>query len=328
MRILTRSDIRPLLDELELINLVKIAFSELASGKAVQPHRGQLVVENENGLVLIMPGLLSGIKAMGVKVVTVYPDNPVKFGIPNIMATTLLMDTKTGEPVCLMDATYLTAARTGAVCAVATRLLADEHSTSLGLIGTGAQAEAIASFICSVRPISTIRAYSDDVLERKEAFASRVSQKTGIQVELTDSAEVAVREADVITTATSSKKPVIDFRWIKPGAHINAIGNHDPHCQELDSETVKNSIVICDDVNACLTESGDLIIPLNQGLVDTGHFEHSLGDVIRGKNLVRESDRVTLFKSIGLAIQDVVAAEYIYRKAVNQGKGTDLNLVR
>lgn len=325
-KVLRRSDIQRIVDEAQLIGLVESAFAELADGLAVQPHRGQLHDDDDNGLVLIMPGLLRRTGSMGVKVVTVYPDNPRKFDMPNIMASTLLMDSRTGEPLCFMDATYLTAMRTGAVCAVATKHLAAADASSLGIIGTGAQAEAIASYVCAVRPIRSIRAFSDDTADRKEAFRRRVSEKTGLAVSIVQGAEEAVRGAEVLVTATSSKRPVISSGWISDGAHINAIGNHDPNAQELDSETVARSVVVCDDVEACLAESGDCGIPLAAGMVPRGHFKYSLGDVVKGRNPERNPCSVTLFKSIGLAIQDVAAGYYAYKRAVELGVGIDIDL--
>ncbi len=325
-RILTKAHLQQVIDVREVIDVVERAFAHFEQGKAVVPGRTAIHVPEHDGLCLVMPGYLSESGALGVKLVTVYPGNPGRYGLPNVLGVLVLLDHRTGQPICIMDATYLTAVRTGAACAAATRHLARHDAHSLAVIGTGAQAEAIATAICAVRDIQEIKAFSVAPQSSRDAFCTSVGERTGIRVMLTDSAECAVKDSDIVVVATSSHTPVISGSWLKPGAHINAIGNHHPDSRELDSDTVKRSIVVCDDIWACLQEAGDLILPMEAGEVGRDHFKLSLGQVVLGGLPDRGPDDITLFKSVGLSIQDMSAALYAYNAAMASGIGTDIEL--
>ena len=326
--ILTRSDLKNILDmdTRDVIDIIEQAFLALHNGRACLPDRAAIPVDNHNGLCLGMPAYLSDVEALGMKMVTVYPDNPQRFDMPNIMGILVLVNAGTGEPTCVMDATYLTSIRTGAVCGVATRHLAMPDAHVLGVIGTGAQASGIARCVTTERAVDEIKVYSVDSLHRRKAFAEEIEGYTGISVSLCQSAEQAVRGSDIVVVATTSKEPVISASWLSPGAHINAIGNHHPDSQEIDSDTIAKSIVVCDSVDVCMEESGDIIVPIRNGYVDVNHFRFDLGQVVAGCGPVRERDNITLFKSVGLAIQDISIASYAYKQAVKMGVGVEIDL--
>ena len=325
-RILSRQDVERVLRIDEIIDVVDQAFAHLDRGQAVMPARTAVEVGEHDGLLLVMPGYLGETGALGVKMVTVYPNNPSRYAMPNILGILVLIDCRTGEPVCVMDAAYLTAIRTGAVCAVATRYLAREDAHSLGMVGTGAQARGIAAAICKVRDIHSIKAHSLEPEGRRAQFAREVEQKTGVPVTLVGSAEEAVLGSDIVTLATSSKSPVMSGSWLAPGAHVNAIGNHHPDSREVDSDTVKKSIVVCDDVASCMQEAGDVILPIKNGEIPPDHVRYSLAQVVAGRGPARRADDITLFKSVGLSIQDVSTALYAYRKAVASNIGVEVDL--
>lgn len=325
-RILSRRDLELVLKIDEVIDVVDQAFAHLDRGQAAVPVRTAVEVGEHDGLLLVMPGYLSEMGALGVKMVTVYPNNPARYAMPNVLGILVLIDCKTGEPVCVMDAAYLTAIRTGAVCAVATRYLARQDARSLGMVGTGAQAGGIATAICRVRGIHSIKAYSLEPQDRRARFARAVEEKTGVPVTLVRSAEEAVRGSDIVALATSSPSPVISGSWLAPGTHVNAIGNHHPDSREVDSDTVKKSIVVCDDIATCMQEAGDIILPIKNGEIPPHHVRYSLPEVVAGRGPARGADDITLFKSVGLSIQDVSTALYAYRKAVASGIGVEVDL--
>jgi len=325
-RILSKTDLRRLLKPRDVLNAVEQAFVSMEQGRAVVPPRVGIHVPEHSGVCLVMPGYLSDSGALGVKTVTVYPGNPDRYGLPNVLGTVALLDCRTGHPTCIMDAGYLTAIRTGAVCAVATKYLARAEAHSVGVIGTGAQAGAIVEAVCEVRVIGEIKVYSLEPENRRKRFADGVRASTGVQVTMTSCAEEAVRDSDVVVLATSSKSPVLSGTWLRPGAHVNAIGNHDPESREVDSETVRRSIVVCDDIDACLKEAGDVMIPLKSGEIPAQHVSLNLGQVVLGRGPSRSADDITLFKSVGLAIQDMSTALLAYTRAVELNVGIDVEL--
>jgi ornithine cyclodeaminase/alanine dehydrogenase-like protein (mu-crystallin family) len=194
------------------------------------------------------------------------------------------------------------------------------------MIGTGAQAGGIAAAVCRVREIRCIKAYSIEPEDRRSRFAHEVEQRTGVPVTLTGSAEEAVRGSDIVALATSARSPVISGSWLAPGTHVNAIGNHYPDSREVDSDTVKKSIVVCDDVASCMQEAGDIILPIKNGEIPSDHVRYSLAEVVAGRGPARGADDITLFKSVGLSIQDVSTALYAYTEAVTSGIGVEVDL--
>jgi len=254
----------------------------------------------------------------------VYKDNVPKHGLPTVLGTIILLDEATGFPVALMDGGYLTAMRTGAVSGVATKHMARPEAKVAVVFGTGAQAFTQVLGVHEARPLAKLLAYSLDAPDARRRFSTRVTEAIGIPVVLADDPASAVAQADIVILATTAATPVLDGRWLKPGSHINGVGSHSPGARELDTLTVQKSRVVCDLTSACKSEAGDLMIPAQAGDWAWDKAAGDLGDVIVGKVKGRTSrEEITLFKSVGLAIQDMSAARIVFDEAVKRGIGTE-----
>lgn len=314
--VLTRDNVISLLDMNECITAVEKAFAELSNGTAVLPLR--INITPAGGLSLYMPAYLKEMKALVCKVVTVYKHNPVKYNLPVTIGKLLLQDPGSGEVLCIMDAGYLTAVRTGAASGTASKYLArDEKDMTAGVFGAGAQAVQQLHAVCAVRDIK--RAYVYDTSH--DAVKQFAKNDFGCEVIKSASVDEALN-TDIICLATSSAVPLFDGAKVKPGTHINGIGSHTPGARELDSAIIKRSKLVGDSKAACFSEAGDIMIPLKEGVIDESHFYAELGDVVTGKIPGRTSDdEITLFKSNGLAIQDAAAAKIVYDKAIERKAG-------
>ena len=238
-----------------------------------------------------------------------------------------MQDVNTGDVNCIMDGGYLTAMRTGAVSGCAIEYLAKEKAEITGLFGTGVQGMTQLWAACVARP--TIKKCKDYDVRKSisEEFAQKMSKKLNIEVEVADSAEDTVKSADIILTATTSATPIFHGKWVKPGTHISGIGSHSPGTRELDGDTILNSKVICDQISACLAEAGDLIIPLNEGIINKEHIYGELGEIISGKKPGRINDEeITVFKSVGLAVQDAATAKLVYETALKEKIGINVEI--
>jgi alanine dehydrogenase len=323
-RLLSRSDVAGVLQMSEAIEIMEGAFADLAGGAAVMPQRTPIPVPEQAGLALFMPAYLKGLGALGAKTVTVYKDNPARHQAPTIMGTVLLLDEQTGAPLAVMDGGFLTAIRTGAVSGLATRLLARNDAHVHTLFGTGGMARAQAWAVDCVREIHRLVLYSIDPIEERKEFAASLGAAIRCPIVQADDPRQAVAEADVVTLITSSQDPVVEGSWFRPGTHINAIGAHAPHTRELDAATLSRSKVVCDLVEACKAEAGDFLIPAESGEWSWDRVHGSLGDVLIGKLPGRESDEeITLFKSVGLAIQDISTAQHVFARASEMGVGQE-----
>ncbi len=325
-KLLSRNDVMQVLDMFDTVDILESAFADLSNQNANMPQRTPILTPDYDGLALFMPAYLKGIGALGAKVVTVYKNNPEKFNIATVLGTIILLDEKSGVPIAIMDGGYLTAMRTGGVAGLATKLLAREDAKVHTMFGTGNMAGAHALAVDNVRDIDKLILYSIDPPEKRENFREILRKKldNNCKIILSDDPEKAVNEADVVTLITSAKDPIINGDWIKPGTHINGIGSHAPAMREVDTKTVQKSKVVCDLVDACAAEAGDLIIPVEAGDYQWDDIHGSLGDVITRKITGRESENeFTLFKSVGLAIQDISVAYHVYNKCVEMGVGTD-----
>jgi ornithine cyclodeaminase/alanine dehydrogenase len=326
--LLSRRDVARLLDMNEVIEIMAGAFADLAQGQAVLPLRTPIFVPEHAGVSLTMPALLKGSGALGLKVVSVYGQNPTRYQMPTVLATILLQDQNTGAVVAVMDGGYLTAVRTGAVAGLAARLLARKDAKVHTIIGTGGMARAQIWAVACARNIEKLVMYSVDPMDKRKAFLESLKDLVTCPMVLAEDPAQAVGEADVITLMTSSSTPVLDGSWVKPGTHINGIGAHTAKIRELDTRTVQRaSKVVCDLVDACKSEAGDLIIPADQGDWSWDRA-CSLGDLVTGKVPGRQEEaEITVFKSVGLAIQDISTAAYVYRKAVEKKAGTEFNFL-
>ncbi len=325
--LLSRKNVEAILTMEECLTAVETAFGELARGKVVMPQRAVIQVRDHKGIFLGMPAYIGGdLDALGLKVVTVYPDNPTKHKLPTTLGTLLLCDPVTGKVVAIMDAGYLTAVRTGAASGVATKYLAREDAKICVVFGAGVQARKQLEAMKIVRPLQ--RAYVVDILsEARESFATVMSVALDLEVLPTEDIEKAVRSADIIVTASSSHEPVFDGDWVQPGTHINNIGSHSPGARELDTKTVKRSKFVADLKEANLAEAGDILIPIEEGAVTADHIYASLGEIVSGTKPGRENPaEITVFKSCGLAVQDVATALAIYNRAREKGVGSEVEL--
>jgi ornithine cyclodeaminase/alanine dehydrogenase len=310
----------------EAITAVEEAFRQLARGDAALPQRVGIGVPKHGGGGAAMPAYVGGtLDGLGLKLVTLFPGNPDRHGLPAIQATLLLLDPRTGQLLAVMDAAALTALRTGAASGVATRYLARDAATTATIFGAGVQGRAQLAALCAVRPIR--RAWVLDCRpEAAERFASEMSGRLGIDIEASGDVRAAVEAADVIVTATTSHEPLFDGRWLRDGVHINGIGSHAAAARELDSATMARARIVTDQTAACLAEAGDLIIPLREGVFAETHIHAQLGEIVAGLRPGRTDDReITVFKSVGLAIQDVATAVAAYRKARTAGRGQALD---
>lgn len=278
----------------DLIPAMEKALIDFSAGKVTQPVRSGIVVDPPGGFFFIMPAQAEG---LGVKIVTFYPSNAER-GIPTHMATIFLADPETGAPLAVMDGRLITEMRTAAVSAAATKLLAPPDATVLAILGSGVQARSHFEALQLVRSFQEIRVWSP-TLKHAEQFAA----ETGAKVM---TAEQAVRDADVVVTATSSRTPVLHGSWLKPGCHVNAVGACRPDWRELDEGAMAN-VVFVDSREGAMKESGDILL---------GHAQiyAELGEALAGKVPPRANE-TTIFKSLGMAVEDIAAALLVYRKA-------------
>ena len=326
--LLSKSDVARILDMGKTIDILDRAFADLASGNALMPQRTPVPVPAHAGLALFMPAYLKGLGALGAKIVTVYKDNPAKFSLPTVLGTILILDEKTGAPLALLEGGYLTAMRTGAVAGLATRRMARKDAEVHVLVGTGGMARAQAWAVDCARKIKKLVLVSLDPKEKREAFRDSLRDIIKCEIALEDDIARAVPQACILTLITSAKDPILDGDRLSPGTHINAVGSHAPAMRELDLKTVQKSQIICDSVEACKAEAGDFIIPAQAGQWSWDAVLGSLGDVVTGKIPGRVNDEeITLFKSVGLAIQDISTAFYVYEEARRMGIGTEFNFL-
>lgn len=326
--VLSRDDVRQSLPMSQAIEAVKVAFAQLSTGQADVPVRVALEATRHNGVTLFMPAYLSTPDAndqMAVKIVSVFNDNPAQ-GLPLIHALVVVVDATTGKPVAVMDGTCLTALRTGAASGAATDLLARQDAHTAAIFGAGVQGRTQLEAVCAVRPIREAWVY-DVVPEQVDAFAAEMGQRLSLPVKVAATSSEAASQADVICTATTSTSPVFDDAAIRPGTHINAVGAYTPQMQEIPTETVLRAKVVIDHREASMAEAGDLLIPLRQGRMTGEHIYAELGEIAAGLKPGRvSSDEITLFKSVGVAIQDVAAAGAVLEAAQRMELGTEVAL--
>jgi ornithine cyclodeaminase/alanine dehydrogenase-like protein (mu-crystallin family) len=322
MRYLNREEVRKCLTMEAAIQAMRPAFEELSTGKAEIPQRIHMNIPERNSLGLYMPAYLPSTGMTGVKMVSISRDNPGR-GLPLIHALVLVADAGTGTPLAIMDGGLLTAIRTGAGSGLATELLARESSEVAAIFGAGVQGRTQLEAICTVRNISRAFIFDIDTVKAKK-FAEEMSDLLGISVRMAKS-DRDVLQADVICTATTSARPVFKHDNVKQGAHINGVGSHAPEMYEIPLETVANAKVVVDSRAGCLAEAGDLIIPLEQGLIDKEFIHSEIGEIIAGQKEGRTNDEeITFFKSVGNAVQDLSAAAAVLEAAERLDLGKDL----
>lgn len=322
--ILNRNEVASVLEMKDCMAVVQDAFSELSNNTAVLPLR--TVITPPEGLSLYMPAYLKNMGALACKVVTVYKNNPSKHNMPTTIGKVLVQDPETGDVVCIMDGGYLTAVRTGAASGVATQFLARKDDGQIaGIFGAGVQAKMQLWAVAEARKLSKALIYdiSDEAVEN---FIHEMEPKLNLEIIKVNNPN-DILEASIICTATSSPTPIFDGKLVKEGTHINGIGSHTPTTRELDAEIIRRSKFIGDSYEACFKEAGDIIIPLNDGIITESHFYAELGEIITGKKEGRTSDsEITIFKSNGLAIQDAATAQLVYQKALAKKIGINVEI--
>ena len=291
-------------------------FRSLAMGEAAQPLRSLMWLPGKKGLLGIMPGYDTSIGIMGIKLISVFHGNRDK-GYPSHQGVVILFDANNGQPLMIFDASEITALRTAAVSALATKLLSRQDAEVLSIVGSGEEAERHIESILLVRKIRQINTWSRNE-KNATRLASKVSERHNIPVVVSKNAKEAVKDADIICTVTSSPEPVVLGNWISRGAHINAVGSSTPVARELDTNAVLKSKLYTDCYESILNEAGDFLIPKKEGAVTDSHICGDLGELLLGTKRGREdNDEITLFKSLGIASEDISSCWHIYQK-VNQ----------
>ncbi|AEI50166.1 ornithine cyclodeaminase family protein [Runella slithyformis] len=307
---------------IEAIELMKEAFRSLSRGEAVVPLRINLSQTAQNAQTLFMPVYLPSAEALGVKMVTVFRDNPIQ-NLPLIHGLMLVMDGTNGQPLALLDAEYLTALRTGAASGLATDLLARKEAKVLAVFGTGAQARTQTEGVAAVRTLEKVLVFGRN-LETADAFCHEMRIKTGLPMEVAQQPE-RLLEADIICTATTSNVPVFEHRHLKKGVHINGVGSYRPETRELPGETMQAARITVDQRTAAAAEAGDILLPMNDGMLGEAPIFTELGEIVAGiKSGRRSDDEITVFKSVGNAAQDLAVASYLVKKAEEYNLGTVL----
>ena len=310
----------------EAIKAAKDSLISYSSNDADIPLRTNINVKEAGGQSLYMPGYAASSKALGIKIVSVYPNN-INKGLPSVPATMILLDEETGQVCAMMNGTYLTRVRTGAVSGAATELLSNEDSSIFAIFGTDGQAETQVEAVLAVRNIKELRIY-DINIERAKDFAAKMMEKFNIKCIAVESSEEAIDNADIITSVTTTKNPVFDGRLVKKGAHINGVGSYTPEMHEIDEYTVLNAgKVYVDTRDGVLSESADLINPIKNNKCTEAIVTGELGELLLGKTKGRESsDEITFFKTVGTAVLDIVTAKMIYLKALELNIGDQVEM--
>ena len=318
--VLSHDDVKRLLPMDDCIELMAEALSDLARGRSWQPLRFVVRPPEEQSLMGLMPAHHGSPRpAYGLKTVCIFPGNPAR-GLDPHQGGVMLFDGETGELRALIDASAVTSIRTAAVTGVATRALAREDARVLAIIGSGVQARPHLEAMAKVRPFEEARVWSRTP-EHAQAFATEA--EAPFSLEAVESAEAAVRGADVVVTVTSARDPVVERDWLAPGAHVNAVGSSIPTARELDSETIAAAEVFVDRRESTLNESGEYLGAIEEEGIGPDHIRAELGEVLVGSYEGRRSDdELTVFISLGLAVEDLAAAEYLYERARSEGAGS------
>ena len=322
MLLLKSSEIQellPLENFSQTINIVEDAFKEYGHKTVQMPPKPYLIFDKYGGDLRIMPSYLENIDISGTKIVNVHPKNR---NLPTVMALIVLNNPETGEPLAVMDGTYITSLRTGAAAAIATKYLAKKESNSLGIVGAGAQSKTQIKAASTVRDLDEVLVFDirDEAIEK----LARDMRELGIDISKGELQQVCSQ--DIITTTTPVKNPIVKREWIKLGTHINAIGADAKGKQELDSQILKEAKIVIDDWEQA-SHSGEINVPLEKGVITRGDIHATLGDMVIGKTNGRTGNEITVFDSTGLSIQDVSLANYVYGLAMKNGVGRDIDIL-
>jgi alanine dehydrogenase len=323
--IVNGDEVRLLLPIAECIPLMSQTLAALGRGEAVMPLRQVVAAPGGWGALASMPAHLSSPAALGVKIITVFPGNHGT-AFDSHQGAVLLFEPEHGRLLAILDASSITAIRTAAVSAVATAALARPDATRMALIGAGVQATSHLEAISLVRPLHRVAVWSRNE-EHVRTFVENARSRYPFDVEGAVSAQAAVEGADIVCTLTASREPVLRGEWLRPGTHVNAVGASVRTARELDTAAVVRARVFVDSRESAQSESGDLLMARAEGAVTHAHIQGEIGDVLNGRVAGRRSaEEVTLFKSLGLAVEDVASAHHIHARAVASGTGTWVEL--
>lgn len=323
--VVNQAEVRRLLPMEACMEAMAQALRTMARGEVVQPLRSAMWLADKSGLLGLMPGYLSEPAAFGLKVVSVFPANHgTEFD--SHQGAVLLFDATNGSLVAVMDGTEITSVRTAAVSGVATRALARPEARRLAILGAGTQGVTHLEAMLCATLIDRVTIWSRNP-EHAEQFAREGKVTHGIDIDVATEARAAVEDADIICTTSAATEPILQGEWIAPGAHINAVGACFKNARELDTAAVVKSKLFVDRIESALNEAGDFLIPKAEGAIGDDHIRAELGDVLTGAADGRTSpDEITLFKSLGIAIEDLAAAQLIYQRATREGVGASLEL--
>lgn len=318
--LLSEEDVRIVLSMSDLIPAMHEALAQFSAGRVEQPLRNVIEVGEDRAFFGVMPAYIRKPAVLGTKLVTVFARNEA-LKLPSHLATIVLNDATTGELLAVMDGRYITEARTAAVSAASVQLLARKGANRLAILGSGVQARSHLEAISSVTTLAEVRVWSPRE-EHRVAFAWEMQKQGEPSIQPLDSARDAVAGADIIVLATASRQPVLEGAWVADGAHVCAIGACRPDQREMDTAIIKRARLYVDSRTAALAEAGDIVIPIAERAIDQRHILGELGDLKIGRAEGRQSDRdVTIFKSLGMAVEDVAAAHLAYVRAAERGLG-------
>jgi ornithine cyclodeaminase/alanine dehydrogenase-like protein (mu-crystallin family) len=321
--ILSAADVHQVLTPADCADAMRTALAARARGQVDQPLRMVVRPEGAGGLMALMPAYLgtAGEEAYGLKAICIFPGNPAA-GLDQHQGLVLLSSAQTGQPLAILNASAVTEIRTAAVSAVATALLARPDASELAIIGTGVQARAHLTALAAARPLTAVRVAGRDQ-GRARRFADEMRGTVEAPVTACESAAEAVDDADIVVTATSSAEPVLRRPWLAPGAHVNAVGACVPAARELDTETMASAALFADSRESAASEAGDYVLALAEGAIEPGAIRAELGEVLIGAAPGRlDEDEITVFESLGLAVEDLAAAMLAYSRAPQAGAGS------
>ena len=325
MLVLTHTQVRELLPMRECMAVVSEALGDLARGKGSQPLRSEIVLPDRQGVLAWMPGSLASGRPFGVKILAVI-DNAAAMGLDSHQGGVMIFDPDTGSPLALLEAGAITAVRTAAVSAVATEKLARSHATTLAILGTGTQARSHIEAMLEVRPFENIRVWSRNP-DAVEKCVEQQAARFDVRIEAAADVRSAVAGADVVCTTTSARKPILFGDMLGDGVHVNAVGASVPSWMELDTEAVRRSKLFTDRRESLENEAGEYRLALEEGVIGADHLQAELGEVLIGAHPGRTSDDdITLFRSLGLAVEDIAAGKLVYERALAAGIGTQIDL--
>lgn len=318
--LLSEQDLRIVLTMRDLIGAMEDALARYSRREVAQPLRSIVEIGMQKAFFGVMPAFIPDLPALGTKVVTVFPSN-TDAGLPTHLATILLLDPMTGELLAVVDGRFITEARTAAASAVSVKLLARPDASRLAILGSGVQARSHLEAIGLVRDLSAVRVWSPTAANRA-AFAREMQPRCSAPIIPAASAQDAVEGADLVVLVTASRDAVVRREWIRAGAHLCAVGACRPNHREMDSALVAGARLFVDSRTGALAEAGDIVMPIAEGAFDESHIAGELGEVAAGTVTGRQSDtETTIFKSLGMAVEDVAAAQLAYTKAAERGLG-------